>query len=73
MPYYKYEGSDIKAGNLDNAKHAEHFDNPRGYPGLAGLQLKSGSKDRLVEHQTEHAMEKGAELAGTAKSVHSKD
>jgi hypothetical protein len=66
MPYFDYAGK-IEAGNLKSKKQAEKFDNPRGYPGLNGLQLKSGSEDRLIEHDREHVMEKEGELVRTAK------
>jgi hypothetical protein len=64
MPYYDYAGK-FEPGNLNSKKQAEKFDNPRGYPGLNGLQLKSGSEDRLVEHDREHVMEKAGELVRT--------
>jgi hypothetical protein len=40
----------IPPGIVKDVERAKRFDNPRGYPGLAGFQLKRPADDRTVEH-----------------------
>lgn len=55
----------IGPGNLAHDLHAAQFDNPRGYPGLAGLQIKRAKGERLIDHDVLHAMEQEGALART--------
>ncbi len=57
----------IPGGNLKMETQAQQYDNPRGYPGLAGLQLNRKMGSRIVDHSIEHTMENEGELARTGK------
>lgn len=54
----------IEPGNLAHQINAAQYDNPRGYPGLAGLQLNRKGP-RIIDHNVHHEMEKEGSLART--------
>jgi len=55
----------LTPGNLKNMINAEQYDNPRGYPGLAGLQLNRPAEKRIITHETQHKMELEGQMKGT--------
>jgi hypothetical protein len=57
----------IPPGNLKSETQAEQYSNPRGWPGLAGMQFNRKTGDRPLNEAGDKKVEKSRHMSRTGK------